>query len=107
MYQKAGSKVRTVPVEECLGVPCILHTLRGQSVNTSLVYCQDDDATSTWIDIQYGALNGAAQKPLAKSNRLATSADQLQRSSMMYLLAYLVTEHSVQVMSPFYFPGIP
>jgi diphthine-ammonia ligase len=45
MYQTAGSEVLTVLVEECLGVPLILHTRRGQSVNTSLVYshCQDDD----------------------------------------------------------------
>jgi diphthine-ammonia ligase len=43
MYQTAGSEVLTVLVEECLGVPLILHTRRGQSVNTSLVYCQDND----------------------------------------------------------------
>jgi diphthine-ammonia ligase len=50
MYQTAGSEVLTVLVEECLGVPLILHTRRGQSVNTSLVYCQDDDADNAAAD---------------------------------------------------------
>jgi len=38
MYQTAASEVIPILVEECLGVPLILHERVGISVNTSLVY---------------------------------------------------------------------
>ncbi|GKY94695.1 hypothetical protein MPSEU_000434900 [Mayamaea pseudoterrestris] len=42
MYQTAGSECIKVLVEECLGVPLILHERVGKSVNTSLVYDGDN-----------------------------------------------------------------
>ena len=49
MYQTAASEVLPTLVEDCLGVPLILHRREGKSVNTSLVYEQvklqkNDDA---------------------------------------------------------------
>jgi diphthine-ammonia ligase len=45
MYQTAGSEAIQILVEECLGVPLILHVRVGTSVNTSLVY-QGDETTN-------------------------------------------------------------
>lgn len=44
MYQTAASEVLPVLVEECLGVPLILHRRVGKSVNTSLVYETTSDS---------------------------------------------------------------
>ena len=46
MYQTAGSEVLRMQVEECLGVPLYIGTIRGRSCNTSLVY-QNTTATAT------------------------------------------------------------
>lgn len=68
MYQTAGSEVLTVLVEECLGVPLILHIRRGQSLNTSLVYYEDTDnngkdtTTQDEVEDLYQALYTAKQR---------------------------------------------
>jgi len=47
MYQTAASEVVRTLVEECLGVPLLLHQRVGTSVNTSLVYDDDPAAVSS------------------------------------------------------------
>jgi hypothetical protein len=46
-----GIEVLTTLVEECLGVPLVLYSCRSLSVNTSLVYCQDEDDANAAVGV--------------------------------------------------------
>jgi diphthine-ammonia ligase len=61
MYQTAASNVMPVLVEECLGVPLILHRRTGKSVNISLVYDNDDTAEDEVEDL-YVAIKKAQEQ---------------------------------------------
>lgn len=57
MYQTAASEVVKVLVEECLGVPLLLHQRVGTSVNTSLVY--DNTSPNDEVEDLFLALQAA------------------------------------------------
>ena len=58
MYQTAGSEAIRVLVEECMGVPLILHERVGKSVNTSLVYEHEelDSAASNASNVKNSSI---------------------------------------------------
>jgi diphthine-ammonia ligase len=58
MYQTAGSNVLSVLVQECLGVPLILHRRKGKSLNISMVY-QNNDSEEDEVEDLYVAIKNA------------------------------------------------
>ncbi|KAL3936170.1 MAG: hypothetical protein SGBAC_008452 [Bacillariaceae sp.] len=61
MYQTAASEVVKTQVEECLQVPLLLHQRMGKSLNTSLVYDENDNKKDEVEDL-YNALVEAKSK---------------------------------------------
>ena len=59
MYQTAASETLHVLVEECLGVPLLLHQRVGKSVNTSLVY---EESSNDEVEDLFLALKQAQEK---------------------------------------------
>jgi diphthine-ammonia ligase len=55
MYQTAASNVIPTLVEECLGVPLILHTRTGKSIDTSMVYekeIEEDEVEDLFVALK-------------------------------------------------------
>ena len=62
MYQTAASEVVRTLVEDCLGVPLLLHQRVGTSVNTSLVYDDGDATSKDEVEDLYVALQKAKER---------------------------------------------
>ncbi|KAI2510859.1 hypothetical protein MHU86_3480 [Fragilaria crotonensis] len=83
MYQTAGSNVLPVLVEECLGVPLILHRRSGKSINISMVYENDENEEDEVEDLYAAIKKTLDQFPEVKAVSAGAILSNYQRKRLV------------------------